>query len=77
VLLDELADAALAGTRRERMARLAAMSFLHHAHVPRCGQRSWRMTSVARSGRAAEWAGGVHPPPARSGAGRPRAYGAQ
>jgi DNA replication protein DnaC len=107
VLLDELADAALTGTRRERMAKLAAVPFLiiddlamrklpataaedlleliqrryervstlltsnrpvddwgkllgdvaavgalldrllHHAHVLRCGPRSWRMKEHA------------------------------
>jgi len=107
VLLDELADAALAGTRRERMAKLATVPFLiiddlamrklpataaedlleliqrryervstlltsnrpvedwgkllgdvaavgalldrllHHAHVLRCGPRSWRMKEHA------------------------------
>ena len=107
VLLDELAEAALAGTRRERMAKLAAVPFLiiddlamrklpataaedlleliqrryervstlltsnrpvedwgkllgdvaavgalldrllHHAHVLRCGPRSWRMKEHA------------------------------
>ena len=116
MLLDELADAALAGTRRERMAKLATVPFLiiddlamrklpataaedlleliqrryervstllssnrpvedwgklhgdvaavgalldrllHHAHVLRCGPRSWRMKEHA-SRHAAEIAG--------------------
>jgi DNA replication protein DnaC len=46
-LLEELAEATLAGTRKDYLAELAAVTalldrLLHHAHVLKCGPRSWR-----------------------------------
>lgn len=57
VLLEELAEATIDGTRKAQISELATVPLLirplHHAHVLKCGPRSWRTRSTDLSPQAA------------------------
>lgn len=52
VLIEEIADATIDGTRKHLMEELAVVAMLdrllHHGHVLKCGPRSWR-TKIGES----------------------------